>query len=330
MMKGHDDDVESGMSEFPAPPQPSTSSRSSHYNGSGSGEGKTKASLSSCVVVNCKNHYRVKEDDLMAVSSDSADDESPGDESFKIPTEVSEVRYTSKGKPDKRVSAKKAPPIQVKKVLKEARQTIFDDASESLKEGKPLLSEVVVDALEWLKQPGYAVVDPAKIILWPVFYSGHWILAVVSKASATMFVYDSLRTYAHALHQKALLSVQQCVHKKWKIWLKPQLKHCDQQAPGSNDCRMYVIDWGLQAMGVDRTLTRKALAYRWRTKQATDTLDFLDETASNVKTQHKKMPPKGAGERAKKKRPWIHKKAKVAPVKKTRKRRRKWTHKKSR
>ncbi|CUG86986.1 glycoside hydrolase, putative [Bodo saltans] len=47
-MKGHDvDDVESGMSVFPAPPQPSTSSRSSHYNGSGSGgEGKTKASLS--------------------------------------------------------------------------------------------------------------------------------------------------------------------------------------------------------------------------------------------------------------------------------------------
>ena len=145
-----------------------------------------------------------------------------------------------------------------------------------------------------------------------------------------MFVYDSLRTYAHALRQKALLSVQQCVHKKWKIWLKPQLKHCDQQAPGSNDCGMYVINWGLQAMGVDRTLTRKALAYRWRTKQATDTLDFLDETASNVKTQPTKMPPKGAGERAKKKRPWTHKKAKVAPVKKTRKRRRKWTHKKRR
>lgn len=52
--------------------------------------------------------------------------------------------------------------------------------------------------------------------------------------------------------------------------------------------------WGLQAMDLERTLTRKALAYRWRT-----TLDFLDEAASNMKTQPKKGATESRSERGK-------------------------------
>ena len=148
-------------------------------------------------------------------------------------------------------------------------------------------------------------------------------------------MYDSFRAFAHGPRTTALTRIQQAVKKRWGTWLKPQLKACDQQEMGSNDCGIHTINNALVVMGVNRTLTRKHLLMRWRRKGDDETLKFLDAIdASTPKAAQAQPKPalsvngnnKGKKKKIAKKQTRKHPKK----VKKRVRRRRRWTHKKGR
>lgn len=256
----------------------------------------------------CRSYYRCSGDEMLTVSSDTVSEA----EEPELPHTKSglQLRYTKTGLPRK--TAKKEVAPSAKKHVgastkdKNVACSFMEDVTASLAPGGALLAEVIVDALQSMLQTGYVVVDPRvamsdinlvelpmdKTILWPVFYSGHWILAVLEKDSRTFPVYDSYRAFAHRPRTTALTKIQQAVKKRWGTWLKPQLKACDQQAVGSNDCGIHTINNALVVMGVNRSVTRKDLLLRWRRKGDEETLRFLDAidaaTGAKKKEQRKK------------------------------------------
>jgi len=137
---------------------------------------------------------------------------------------------------------------------------------------------VIVDAITEHLTEGFAVVDPrvagdsidaVKLdpdvtYLWPVFYSAHWVLAVVSPSKHEIDVYDSCRNYARGPRRAALQKVATHVGKTWRRYKKPMLRKCEQQADGSNDCGLYVIRNALAAMGLEKcNISRTGLRRRW-------------------------------------------------------------------
>jgi Ulp1 family protease len=102
-----------------------------------------------------------------------------------------------------------------------------------------------------------------KLILWPIFYSNHFILAVI-KGDRTFDVFDSLRTYAHRPRWDAVELVARKL-RKVGITVKPTFRECEQQKGGSNDCGLHAINNALVAIGIGNMKhTRATLAVQVR------------------------------------------------------------------
>lgn len=118
-------------------------------------------------------------------------------------------------------------------------------------------------------------------ILWPLYYSNHWILAVIDYKHRSFEVYDSLRGYAHPIRKNRLYLVSKVLHKVWAKWIKPHLRQCEQQGDGSNDCGLHVVNNALRLMGDDARYTRDSLRDLWKKSVAKPT---------NNKKAEKKKP----------------------------------------
>ena len=90
-------------------------------------------------------------------------------------------------------------------------------------------------------------------------YAGHWILGSLQYWQPRMAVYDSLRGYAHDMRAIELLLIEDMEEAAWKKRVPHQLKACDQQDPGSNDCGVFTINNALRLGGVEMQVSRRTL-----------------------------------------------------------------------
>lgn len=91
--------------------------------------------------------------------------------------------------------------------------------------GKQLLAKLPVD----------------RLIMWPVYYAQHWVLALIDRRGPRFDVYDTARTYAHGHREQALTGITRALRLAWLVNLPAVLKHTEQQDPGSNDCGLWCI-----------------------------------------------------------------------------------------
>jgi Ulp1 family protease len=110
-------------------------------------------------------------------------------------------------------------------------------------------------------------IDIKKTYLWPVYYSGHWVLAVTKADERTFDVFDSFRGYATGERKRKLGKISQLIRVKWGRYQKPLVRACDRPEEGSNDCGVFTVMHALMAMGyekpkVSRTSLRRLVA-KW-------------------------------------------------------------------
>ena len=145
-------------------------------------------------------------------------------------------------------------------------------ATDSLRVGELLISELVFFAIDrevnkrlfFVVNPGAyphsnLAIPATKTVLWPLFYSNHFVMCVVHVEQRRFDVFDSLRDYAHAPRQHALRGVSTVVYNRHKVMLKPTLRHSEQQPSGSNDCGVFTINNALAIAGSPLRHTRKSL-----------------------------------------------------------------------
>jgi hypothetical protein len=164
----------------------------------------------------------------------------------------------------------------------------YEETLASLRPARLILSPAVYHCIRLFAPRDYCVVDPEiaghwlrewqqlgrsvfvtanelppdKTILWPVFYSNHWILAVIEKSTNRFDVFDSLRGYAHGPRHQQLTRVKAVCHHVWRKNIEFTLKMTEQQVEGSNDCGVHTVANALNEMdllplaGITRTWMR--------------------------------------------------------------------------
>ncbi len=80
-----------------------------------------------------------------------------------------------------------------------------------------------------------------RVVMWPLYFKKHWILAVIDRRLQRFDVYDSCRTYAVAFRTHCLAGVSRVLRSAWLVNMQPTMKHSDQQEPASNDCGLFTI-----------------------------------------------------------------------------------------
>ena len=142
----------------------------------------------------------------------------------------------------------------------------------SLLPGVLLIGELVFRAVQHhVDQACNFVVNPAvyplaelrlpknKKVLWPLFYSNHFVALVVDHRTRTFDVYDSFRRYARGPRREALLLVSKLLFAQRKCALKPKLRASRQQEPLSNDCGVFTINNLLANAHVPLEYNRRSL-----------------------------------------------------------------------
>jgi hypothetical protein len=183
---------------------------------------------------------------------------------------------------------------------------------------------VVMDAEEgytWMYPQGEPVATSvlkkklpvSKLILWPLFYAQHWVLAVVDRVGGRFEVLDSCAGYAVPIRSKAVDKVEGLLRRAWGVQIKGVVKqHAPQQEPGSNDCGLFTIRniLELAAGTFGRKLSEEQIAgitREWLVKcwedRASDTLPLLVPLQKTGKKTIHKASKKSASNSGKKKKP---------------------------
>jgi len=95
-----------------------------------------------------------------------------------------------------------------------------------------------------------------KLILWPIFYSNHFILGVIQR-NGRFDLHDSNRSYAHRPRGDAVGMVIQKLQKAG-FKQKPTYRECEQQKKLSNDCGIHTINNALVALGITGAMHTRA------------------------------------------------------------------------
>lgn len=80
-----------------------------------------------------------------------------------------------------------------------------------------------------------------RVILWPLYYSQHWVLAILDKRTRRWDILDSARPILHEPRAKTVKHITTFLRSVWTLNMTPTLKVCEQQNPGSNDCGLFTI-----------------------------------------------------------------------------------------
>mmetsp|Transcript_78038 Transcript_78038/g.91092 ORF Transcript_78038/g.91092 Transcript_78038/m.91092 type:complete len:223 (-) Transcript_78038:81-749(-) len=155
-------------------------------------------------------------------------------------------------------SPTKSPPPNRRKAFGRSVKT---ESLASLQGNNMLLQTVVYRAIKDAETDGFHTVDTDRLYLGegnfvrdkinvcPVFYSNHFVLAVVDIQRGLCEVYDSYRAYAHGPRKKAMDDLLQQVQKGFGTPIRLVYKHTKQQEPKSNDCGLHTINNALTVMG---------------------------------------------------------------------------------
>ena len=190
-----------------------------------------------------------------------------------------QVKLTNKGRPDKRCRSddedtvespprKKRPGHEALEVLREG--TLIDAAAVVATMRAILPKEWVVVCPETdSTSEGMSQSVPQKWndIVMPVFYSNHFVLLHAQRTRRVAFVYDSLRGYAHEERDRSLQRSCELIYRLTKFAITTQLKACEQQLGGSNDCGLFAVRFAARAAGCVEdinTISRRTLYEHYR------------------------------------------------------------------
>ena len=111
---------------------------------------------------------------------------------------------------------------------------------------------------------GFSCADPAAyaatgtrlprggaVLFVPIFYSNHWILAVVRRGVYRVEVYDSARQYSKEARAANLGRLVRVVRRSWGQGVRCVMKATEQQQDGVS-CGLHVLNNALRVAGVAR------------------------------------------------------------------------------